>query len=66
MKVLKSKNQNADQSLGQALKALGKLVNFVPSSVQPYPGVKVMVKALAKLNSIAEAIKVMYEDPLQD
>ena len=65
-KVLKSKSPQADKSLEQAIKALGKLVNFVPTTAQPFPGVKIMAEALRKLNDITEALKDIYDDPLQD
>lgn len=65
-KVLRSKFPQADESLAHAIKALGKLVNFVPTSAQPFPGIKIMAEALRKLNHITEAIKDIYQDPLQD
>jgi hypothetical protein len=65
-KVLRSKMPQADMSLAHAIKALGKLVNFVPTTAQPFPGLKVMAQALRKLNDITEALKDIYEDPLQD
>ena len=66
-KVLRSKIPQADESLALAIKALGKLVNFVPTTAQPFPGVKVMAQALRKLHDITQALKDIYPDhPLQD
>lgn len=66
MKVLQSKLPQAKQSLAQAIKALGMLVNFVPTKAQPFPGIKVMAEAIHTLNTITQAIKEIYNDPLQD
>ena len=66
MKILTSKYPKANESLKNALRALGNLVNFVPSTAQPLPGVKIMAEAIRKLNDISQAIKNIYEDPLQD
>lgn len=66
LKVLSSKHKNANDSLNDAMRGLGNLVNFVPTTAQPMPGIKIMAEAIRKLNDITEALKNIYEDPLQD
>ena len=66
LRVLRSKSDQADQSLDQAVKALGKLVNFVPTSKQPYPGIKVMAQAIHTLNIMTDTLKTFLSYPLQD
>ena len=66
IKVLCSQSPTAKDSLENAIKALGKLVNFVPSTAQPLPGIMIMAEAIRKLNDITQALKLIYTDPLQD
>jgi hypothetical protein len=66
LKVLSSKHKKAGHSLKDAMRGLGNLVNFVPTTAQPLPGIKIMAEAIRKLNDITEALKDIYEDPLQD
>ena len=66
IKVLKTKDPNAAKSLDLAIKALGKLVNFVPTTKQPYPGIKIMTLALRKLHDVVQVLEQIDRDPLQD
>lgn len=66
LKVLSNKDPKARSSLGEAIKALGRLVNFVPTTAQPLPGVKIMAEAIRTLNDITQALQDLYDDPLQD
>lgn len=57
IKVLIAHDPKANHSLEQAVKTLGKLVNFVPTSKQPFPGIKIMAQALHKLNTLSQFLR---------
>ncbi|MBK7474969.1 MAG: IS4 family transposase [Haliscomenobacter sp.] len=66
MKVLCTHDPQARSSLDMAIRTLGKLVNFVPTKKQPYPGIKIMAEALRKLEDIAAFLRILNEKTLQD
>jgi hypothetical protein len=53
-------------TLSQAIVALGRLVNFQPTTKQPLPGVKLLAQALVKLHHMREAILIWQNLSLQD
>ncbi len=53
-------------TLSQAVVALGRLVNFQPTTKQPLPGVKLLAQALVKLHHMREAILIWQNLSLQD
>lgn len=65
LKVLKIHESKADQSLAKAVTTLGKIVKFVPTTKQPYPGIKILAEALNKLNTLVEFIDLI-PNPLPD
>ncbi len=62
----KPANQNPITTLQQAVSALGRLVNFQPTTKQPLPGVKLLAQALVKLHHMREAILIWQNLSLQD
>jgi hypothetical protein len=75
LQLLKASNQKANPkpaddkaltTLSQAVVALGRLVNFQPTTKQPLPGVKVLAQALVKLHHMREAILIWQNLSLQD
>ncbi len=75
LQLLKASNQKASPkqannkpltTLSQAVVALGKLVNFQPTTKQPLPGVKLLAQALVKLHHMREAILIWQNLSLQD
>lgn len=66
IKILKAKVEKPVETLGQAIGALGMLLNFQPTKKQPLPGVKVMGEALIKLQHMVEAIQLYEKVSLQD
>jgi hypothetical protein len=66
IKLLQAKAKEPVLHLEQAIKALGKLVNFQPTKKHPLPGVKLLAQALLKLNHMLEAIILWENLSLQD
>ena len=66
IKLLQAKVKEPVLNLEQAIKALGKMVNFQPTKKQPLPGVKLFAQALLKLNHMMEAINLWRDFSLQD
>lgn len=68
LKILETKDPKASHSMHLAIRALGKLVNWVPTTKQPYPGIKIMAEALFKLKELAEFLRSLKQNPkpLQD
>jgi hypothetical protein len=75
LQLLQASNQKASSkpadnkpvtTLSQAVVALGRLVNFQPTTKQPLPGVKLLAQALVKLHHMREAILIWQNLSLQD
>ncbi|CAA9218112.1 MAG: hypothetical protein AVDCRST_MAG56-284 [uncultured Cytophagales bacterium] len=62
----KPADHNGLTTLKQAVVALGRLVNFQPTTKQPLPGVKLLAQALVKLHHMKEAILIWQNLSLQD
>lgn len=66
IKVLEKYHPEASKTLARAVTALGKLVGFVPTKKQPFPGIKIMAEALRKLNDITAFLQTWEGKTLQD
>lgn len=55
------------RTVGEATLARGKLVGFVPTKRQPYPGVKILAEAIQQLYHMTRAVRMIRNTkPLQD
>ena len=55
------------RTVGEATKALGKLVGFVPTKRQPYPGIKILAEAIQQLFHMKRGAQILSKrKPLQD
>ena len=68
VKILQTQDPQANQSMHHAIRALGKLVNWVPTTKQPYPGIKITAEALWKLKELTQFLTILKQNPkpLQD
>jgi hypothetical protein len=66
LQLLQAKAKKPVETLQQAVKSLGLLINFQPTKRQPLPGVKLLLQALIKLNHMCEAIALWQNISLQD
>ena len=68
LKILQTKDTQANQSMHHAIRALGKLVNWVPTTKQPYPKIKITAEALWKLKELTLFLTILKQNPkpLQD
>ena len=55
LEILQRAGKKPLHSLSDAVQALGRLVNFVPTKRQPLPGVKILAEGLAKLDILCQA-----------
>jgi hypothetical protein len=67
LEILASSSKKPIRTVGEATLALGKLVGFVPTTRQPYPGVKILAEAIQQLYHMARAVRMTRNTkPLQD
>jgi hypothetical protein len=61
VKILTAKAAERVTTLGQAVQALGRLVNFQASKKQPLPGSKMLAQAMIKLYHMKEALDLVKD-----
>lgn len=67
MAILATVVKQPIETVGDATRALGRLVGFVPTKRQPYPGVKMLAEALQQLHHMKRGLRIAAKrKPLQD
>ena len=58
LRILAASSKKPINTVGEATQALGKLVGFVPTKRQPYPGVKILAEAIHQLYHMVRALRM--------
>lgn len=66
VQILEAKVKKKVNTLFEAIQAVGKLVNFVPTKKQPLPGIKIMMQGFEALHHMRQAMLLFQLKPLQD